>query len=1226
MVKPIIETGHSEFLNRIALSQDLKFMLTGDAAQFVILWDYRSNLILHRFEIARVGKQPPPNFEFSPIENLAAISSRYTGTFILNVDQRKQVWNCSDLQFLRFSRDGKYILLTRNNENILFYDLHTGNLIKTLDFNETIDPNSVDLSSNNQLLMVGFKNYSKKQYKLTLWDLTKEKWVRDLNVTVPSILRDLNVQVVPIIKARFSSDGKLIAASTPWGITYLWEKNDSRPKQVFLHNQTYSNPPSPGERIYDIAFNPGKPKYLVSASGLSTPVKVWNIYTGEIIKSIDVLRAHGETHISSVTFTMDAKHLLVGGSRREISIYETKTWKEVRRIGKRVYESVTNFSMTPNGNRFIVSYYDGPTHLHDGRTGNFLQAFQNPTYQKSIITPDGKYVFHDNDVYDVRLGQKVEELLGGISALSRDGKFYAIAINNPVSEIRILRVGTWSTFKTISDVRGHINCIAISSDGNLVAAAVIDMESPSYPTALRIWNIDNGNSYDLSENNSIVSNLEFSEDGDQLLVVDYNAKLWDMNSRRKKRDFRLVEISGSITPIGNRGMATFSRNGKSVLTTSKEGKGYVWDIHNEDKKPVELKGHKGPMTSIGELPHSGFYITGGQDGTIRVWSKEGKEIFQHIAFKDNAWAVVDPKGRYDASNPNDITGLHWVAGNEIVLLSQMKDKYWVTDLSSKLLGGQTTDLPEVESFQKLALFPKVDAVIENEVETNAPQLKIKLKNQGGGIGKVVVKINGTERNVAAPQNPNAENDTQTFPLKDDPYLIPNEKNTIKVLAYNGLGEVATRGSEVFYTPKSEKKPAPFKVYAIIAGVSKYEGSKLKLSFADNDARAFYDAFKMGAEELVKLDPQGHLDSKDRVNISLFVSSENIDDAEIQSISKPTKINLKQTFLNYANQIKSQDIFVVYFSGHGIVEEVAGKNGKKETDYYYLTKDAKHTNLQDLDHLTRNAWAIAGQELRTWITEIQAKKKVMILDTCASGQAINVFSQGKAPRPNIFKAIDRVNSGSGIHILAGSAANKESYEASVYGQGLLTYSLLEGMKGPGLLEQHQVNVGKLFDRAEERVRDLAKFVGGIQKPQSFGKGNFNIGYLHDANKENIRLSEIRPVFVKSRIAVRPRGRDKFQLERKINASLEGLGKRGRDSPLVFFHTEEFPKAYQIIGEYSWTGGEIQFDYDVYKGESCLKTFNESAPIDKIEELVVSATRSTESFIKMVKNHKPSCISN
>ena len=653
----------------------------------------------------------------------------------------------------------------------------------------------------------------------------------------------------------------------------------------------------------------------------------------------------------------------------------------------------------------------------------------------------------------------------------------------------------------------------------------------------------------------------------------------------------------------------------------------MWDGHDKEIMPLKLKGHHlGEMTSITEAPNSRFYITGGQDGVLRFWSKEGKEIFQHIAFKDNTWAVLDPKGRYDASNPNDITGLHWVAGNEIVLLSQMKDKYWVTDLSSKLMNGKMEDLPEVESFQKLALFPKVDAVIENEVETNAPQLKIKLKNQGGGIGKVVVKINGTERNVAAPQNPNAENDTQTFPLKDDPYLIPNEKNTIKVLAYNGLGEVATRGSEVFYTPKSEKKPAPFKVYAIIAGVSKYEGSKLKLSFADNDARAFYDAFKMGAEELVKLDPQGHLDSKDRVNISLFVSSENIDDAEIQSISKPTKINLKQTFLNYANQIKSQDIFVVYFSGHGIVEEVAGKNGKKETDYYYLTKDAKHTNLQDLDHLTRNAWAIAGQELRTWITEIQAKKKVMILDTCASGQAINVFSQGKAPRPNIFKAIDRVNSGSGIHILAGSAANKESYEASVYGQGLLTYSLLEGMKGPGLLEQHQVNVGKLFDRAEERVRDLAKFVGGIQKPQSFGKGNFNIGYLHDANKENIRLSEIRPVFVKSRIVQERIIDDPFKLDEKVNSSLEGWENGGRDAPIVYFNIDKYPKAYRIQGFYEKKDDKINLRYHLFRGGSCLSTFEESPSIDKIDELGARIISKIETFLKTVKNHKPSCVFN
>ena len=45
---------------------------------------------------------------------------------------------------------------------------------------------------------------------------------------------------------------------------------------------------------------------------------------------------------------------------------------------------------------------------------------------------------------------------------------------------------------------------------------------------------------------------------------------------------------------------------------------------------------------------------------------------------------------------------------------------------------------------------------------------------------------------------------------------------------------------------------------------------------------------------------------------------------------------------------------------------------------------------------------------------------------------------------------------------GSAADAVSYEASRYGQGLLTYSLLQGMKGAALKEDQYVDVSKLFE--------------------------------------------------------------------------------------------------------------------------------------------------------------------
>jgi len=64
---------------------------------------------------------------------------------------------------------------------------------------------------------------------------------------------------------------------------------------------------------------------------------------------------------------------------------------------------------------------------------------------------------------------------------------------------------------------------------------------------------------------------------------------------------------------------------------------------------------------------------------------------------------------------------------------------------------------------------------------------------------------------------------------------------------------------------------------------------------------------------------------------------------------------------------------------------------------------------------------------------------------------------------------------------GSAADAVSYEATQYEQGLLTYALLQGMRGPALREEEYVDVSKLFQHAADAVPDLALHIGGIQRP-------------------------------------------------------------------------------------------------------------------------------------------------
>ena len=61
---------------------------------------------------------------------------------------------------------------------------------------------------------------------------------------------------------------------------------------------------------------------------------------------------------------------------------------------------------------------------------------------------------------------------------------------------------------------------------------------------------------------------------------------------------------------------------------------------------------------------------------------------------------------------------------------------------------------------------------------------------------------------------------------------------------------------------------------------------------------------------------------------------------------------------------------------------------------------------------------------------------------------------------------------GVFILAGCAAEKVSYEANAYAQGVLTYSLLLGMHGPALKNGQIVDIVSLFNFAASNVSPRA----------------------------------------------------------------------------------------------------------------------------------------------------------
>jgi WD40 repeat protein len=177
-----------------------------------------------------------------------------------------------------------------------------------------------------------------------------------------------------------------------------------------------------------------------------------------------------------------------------------------------------------------------------------------------------------------------------------------------------------------------------------------------------------------------ISSLAFSPDGKQVITGDGvgTVRLWDVASGKEIRQFK--GHTGSVLSIA------FSPDGKEVLTGGSDTTARLWDVAS-GKEIRQFKGHRGSVTSMAFSPNGKQVLIGATDDKrARLWEvATGKELCQLIVF-DHGWGVIDSVGRYDAANAGDVEGLHWAVGNELLPISQAKERYYDPGLLAKYLG------------------------------------------------------------------------------------------------------------------------------------------------------------------------------------------------------------------------------------------------------------------------------------------------------------------------------------------------------------------------------------------------------------------------------------------------------------------------------------------------------------------------------------------------------------
>ncbi len=477
-------------------------------------------------------------------------------------------------------------------------------------------------------------------------------------------------------------------------------------------------------------------------------------------------------------------------------------------------------------------------------------------------------------------------------------------------------------------------------------------------------------------------------------------------------------------------------------------------------------------------------------------------------------------------------------------LKQLKAKYYTPSLLEKLLAGDIADLPDVEAMKTVMLAPEITT--DTSWSLKKPFHFI-VEDKGGGIGPVRVVINGKE--VIADARGMARKEAKRIVVSLDlrPYraYFREEQNFIQVFAMNIDSSISSRGAITSSLEKSGSKAAP-RLFMISIGTSDYKGTEIDLQYSSKDAIDMAEAMKMGGTKLFGAD-----------SIIIYTLSSNSKDSTLQ----PSKSNIKKVFQSVSLQARAKDILVVYLSGHGI---------NAGNDFHYLTKDAWSANASTYAYkdLLKEV-SVSSTEFTEFLNKIPALKQLVIIDACASGKLVeNLIAHRDIP-VSTLKALDRMKDRTGTHVITGCAADAVSYEASRFGQGLLTYSLLEGMKGASLRENRFLDVSQWFQYARDRVPQLANGLGGIQTPQicsPLNNESFDVAELDEKEKQQIPLAREKPVFIRSVFQEENNFADILGLGKNLDMLLNETSEKGRESNFLYIPVDDFPGSFQVLGRY------------------------------------------------------------
>jgi WD40 repeat protein len=482
--------------------------------------------------------------------------------------------------------------------------------------------------------------------------------------------------------ALFSPDGQTVLTASRDGTARLWDRRGNQLAALRGHDGW----------LEFATFSPDS-QTILTVSGFNRlgrtdkTVRLWSRHGVQLA----VLYVH-ESWINSVVFSADGQSILTSGCEIGLPVSEicslgsAELWDARGNLLTTLHvnqKDVYSADLSPDGQIILTAGEDGTARLWD-RQGNQLAMLLE-------------------EVGEVRLAR-----------FSRSGLLILTSSSNGMVRLwdrRGNQLMAWNAHEY------GISSADFSPDEQTILTTGCDERGAlSYciESTARLWDRQGNQLAIFRGNEGRVISGEFSHNGQLILTVDCDGEIDSFALTCAAGAARVWDNKGKALAVlqrhgGSVQAATFSPDGRSILTARTDGTAQLWDVQ---ENLITLYPHEESVSSVSFSPDSQTILTAGCDeqtftpsascskGTARLWDTQGNQLAVLQGHEDSVRsAMFSPDGQTILTASSDTTARLWDTwGNTLAIL---RGHEGVVELALFSPNGQSILTTSVENTVRL---------------------------------------------------------------------------------------------------------------------------------------------------------------------------------------------------------------------------------------------------------------------------------------------------------------------------------------------------------------------------------------------------------------------------------------------------------------------------------------------------------------------------------------------